>query len=212
MKSPSLFPANTNPDAVDITPAMVGVSFLHGRRGCNSCCNVEKTHFPSFEEGWPRRSNGWLVTARNWRGRGGQTPTPTERILLRNEGMVKRDRNLLNTPPLKSRRRELRNNPTPAETSLWLHLQRRQVLGKRFRRQYSIGRYIVDFFCVECDIAIELDGAAHFGELGAEYDAERTAFLERQGIQIIRFENRIVHQNIEAVLETIREAIQNRGV
>jgi very-short-patch-repair endonuclease len=126
--------------------------------------------------------------------------------------MAKRDLNLINIPPLKARRRELRNNPTSAEAALWQYLRRHQILGKKFRRQYSIGRYIVDFFCVECDIAIELDGAPHFRELGAEYDAERTAFLREQGIEIIRFENRVVHQNIEAVLETIREAVGNRSV
>jgi len=126
--------------------------------------------------------------------------------------MANIDRNSINTPPLKARRRELRNNPTPAEALLWIHLKGRQVLGKKFRRQFSIGRYIVDFFCVECDIAIELDGAPHFAELAAEYDAKRTAFLEGAGIQIIRFENRTVYQNIEAVLETIREAIRNRSV
>ena len=68
--------------------------------------------------------------------------------------MAKRDLNLINTPPLKARRRELRNAPTPAEATLWQYLRKRQILGKRFRRQYSIGRYIVDFFCVECDIAV----------------------------------------------------------
>ena len=126
--------------------------------------------------------------------------------------MAKRDLNLINIPPLKARRRDLRNNPTAAEATLWRYLQRRQILGKRFRRQYSIGRYIVDFFCVECDIAIELDGSPHFQELKAEYEAERTAFLEGLRIKLIRFENRTVHQNIEAVLETIREAIRNRSV
>ena len=126
--------------------------------------------------------------------------------------MAKRDLNLINIPPLKARRRELRNNPTPAEAALWQYLRRRQILGKRFRRQYSIGRYIVDFFCVECDMAIELDGAPHFQELEAEYDGERTAFLREQGIEIIRFENRVVHENVEAVLETIREAVRNRSV
>ena len=84
------------------------------------------------------------------------------------------------------------------------------MLGKKFRRQYSIGRYIVDFFCVECDIGVELDGAPHFRELRAEYEAERAAFLQGLGIELIRFENRTVHQNIQAVLETIREAIRNR--
>src|SRR6266480_2794432 len=103
--------------------------------------------------------------------------------------MAKRDLDSINIPPLKARRRELRNNPTPGEAILWKHLQRRQMLGKKFRRQYSIGRYIVDFFCVECDIGVELDGAPHFREL--------------------RFENRTVHHNIQAVLETIREAIRN---
>ena len=81
------------------------------------------------------------------------------------------------------------------------------MLGKKFRRQFSISRYIVDFFCVDCGIAIELDGAPHFRELNVEYEARRTAFLTELGIQVIRFENRIIHENIEAVLETIREAI-----
>src|SRR5437867_5097201 len=125
--------------------------------------------------------------------------------------MAKRDLNSINIPPLKARRRELRNNPTPAEAILWKHLQRRQMLGKKFRRQYSIGRYIVDFFCVECDIGVELDGAAHFRELRAEYEAERTAFLEGLGIQVLRFENRTVYQNLEAVLQTIRDAIRSRS-
>ena len=84
------------------------------------------------------------------------------------------------------------------------------MLGKKFRRQYSIGRYIVDFFCLECDIGVERDGAPHFREHRAEYEAEGTAFLQGLGIELIRFENRTVHQNIQAVLETIREAIRNR--
>jgi very-short-patch-repair endonuclease len=115
-----------------------------------------------------------------------------------------------NIPPLRNRRKELRNNGTAAEAVLWKHLQRRQLLGKRFRRPHSINRYIVDFFCVECDIAIELDGAPHFSELGEEYEAERTRFLEAEGIVILRFENRILYQNIEAVLKTIREAVRKR--
>jgi very-short-patch-repair endonuclease len=131
-------------------------------------------------------------------------------MLSTSSDMAKRDLNLINIPPLKARRTELRNNPTAAETILWRHLQRRQILGKRFRRQYSIGRYIVDFFCADCDIAVELDGAPHFAELKVEYEAERTAFLNGVGIELIRFENRIVYENLEAVLETIREAVRNR--
>src|ERR1051325_11361720 len=121
--------------------------------------------------------------------------------------MAKRDLSSTNIPPLKARRKELRNNPTAAEAILWKHLQRRRLLGKEFRRQFSISRYIVDFFCVECGIAIELDGAPHFRELKVESETRRTEFLRELGIKIIRFENRMVHENIEAVLETIREAI-----
>ena len=110
----------------------------------------------------------------------------------------------------RNRRKELRNNGTAAEAVLWKHLQRRQLLGKKFRRQHSINRYIVGFFCMECDIAIKFDGAPHFSELREEYEAERTRFLEAEGIVILRFENRILFQNIDAVLETIREAVRKR--
>ena len=122
--------------------------------------------------------------------------------------MFKRDHNLVNAPPLKKRRRELRNEPTSAEILLWAHLKGRQVLGKKFRRQYSIGKYVIDFFCVECDIGIELDGSLHFAELKVDYERQRTEFLESQGVRLLRFENKVVFDNMEAVLETIRRAIQ----
>ena len=112
-------------------------------------------------------------------------------------------------PPLKTRRRELRNAPTPAEVVLWKHLQRRQLLGKKFRRQHSIGRYVVDFFCPECNLAIELDGMPHYQILREEYEAERTGFLEGLGVHLVRFDNRLVFENLEAVLKEIREAIRN---
>ena len=124
--------------------------------------------------------------------------------------MPERDQTICNKPPLKPRRKELRNHGTAAEAVLWKYLQRRQILGQRSRRQYSIGRYIVDFFCAECDIAVELDGAPHFSLLGEEYQAERTQFLLDQGIEILRFENKIVYFNIEGVLEAIRDAIRRR--
>jgi very-short-patch-repair endonuclease len=124
--------------------------------------------------------------------------------------MQKIDSNLPNIPPLKGRRKELRKNPTAAECVLWKHLQRKQLLGRKFRRQYSVGRYVVDFFCVECKVAIELDGAPHYSILHEDYEAERTAFLESQGIEILRFENRMVFENLEVVLEMIREAVRRR--
>jgi very-short-patch-repair endonuclease len=107
-------------------------------------------------------------------------------------------------------RRKLRNNPTREELLLWKKLRARQVEGHKFRRQYSIGRYVVDFFCVECNLAIELDGAPHFEPINQDYEAQRTAFLQGLGLEILRFENRIVRRNIEAVLATICEAIQRK--
>jgi very-short-patch-repair endonuclease len=166
---------------------------------------------PPSRRGGSRRSskcNATLTSARP--GRLATSNGTTHACVLL--AMPKRDHNLINIPPLKSRRKELRNSPTPAEALLWRYLQRRQLLGKKFRRQYGIGRYIVDFFCVDCDIAVELDGAPHFGELGEEYEATRTAFLGGLGIEVIRFENSVVFQNTEAVLDTIREAIRRRGV
>ena len=110
----------------------------------------------------------------------------------------------------KDHRRKLRNHATPAESVLWRCLQRRQILGQKSRRQQGIGRYIVDFFCTECNLAIELDGAGHYDVMGQEYDEERDAFLKEEGIQVLRFENRVVFENTEGVLETIRDAIRKR--
>src|SRR4249919_1500154 len=123
--------------------------------------------------------------------------------------MPKLPSNLPNIPPLKARRRELRNAPTPAEVALWKSLQRRQFLGKKFRRQHSIGRYVVDFFCPECNLAIELDGKPHYQILREDYETERTEFLEGLGVHLARFENRLVFENLEGVLEEIRGAIRN---
>ena len=119
------------------------------------------------------------------------------------------DRNpgVYNNPKRKPRRRELRRTGTPAEAILWKSLQRRQLLGQKFRRQYSLGPYIADFLCPACRLVVELDGAPHFAPLAAEYDAERTKYLEGLGLRVIRFENHAVYTNLEFVLDAIREAI-----
>ena len=104
----------------------------------------------------------------------------------------------------KAQRQTLRNSGTVAEAVLWKNLQRRQILGKKFRRQQSIGPYIVDFYCPECCLIVELDGAPHFGVLDDEYEAERTKYLEQAGMTVIRFENRLLFEELDSVLETIR--------
>ena len=116
-------------------------------------------------------------------------------------------RDIFNRKHLEKRRKELRKDGTAAEAVLWKHLQRRQMLGKKFRRQASVGPYIVDFYCPECRVVIELDGSPHDGFLPGEYDAQRTRYLEELGMRVIRFENRILYDNPDAVLETINQAL-----
>jgi len=108
---------------------------------------------------------------------------------------------------MQERRRQLRKNLTPAEAALWKKLQRKQ-LGERFLRQYSIGYYVVDFYCPKYKLAIELDGKVHFNEEQQEYDKNRTEFLNSVEVNVIRFENCEVFKNTELVLERIKENLK----
>ena len=101
---------------------------------------------------------------------------------------------------LKTFRRELRNNLTFAEVRLWAYLKNRQVEGKKFRRQSSIDNYILDFYCPEEKIAVELDGEVHNDIRRSEYDNERNLFLEYYGIRVLRFENKEVFDNPDGVV------------
>ena len=118
--------------------------------------------------------------------------------------MDHRKRAIYNTPPKAKHRKELRNSLTPAEAKLWKCLQNRQLAGKKFRRQFSVGPYIVDFYCPECRLAIELDGAPHFGFIGGEKDARKKEYLENCGIRVIHFENKLIYNSVEWVLEVIK--------
>jgi very-short-patch-repair endonuclease len=104
-----------------------------------------------------------------------------------------------------ARARELRNNPTEAERTLWKHLRLRQLEGQKFRRQVPLGRYIVDFVCIEKRLIIEVDGGQH-SEM-AVTDAKRTLWLQAHGFRVLRFWNHQVLAEIEAVVESIREAL-----
>ncbi len=101
-------------------------------------------------------------------------------------------------------RRELRNNATPAEVKLWQALSSKKLEGFKFRRQHSIGRYILDFFCPSANLAIELDGSQHFSPEGQEYNQQRDDFLRSVGITVVRYPNNFVFENLEAVLDDIR--------
>lgn len=113
---------------------------------------------------------------------------------------------MLRVPPnTKTFSRQLRSEMTVAETHLWQHLRTRQICGKKFRRQHPVGKYILDFACIEAKLAIEVDGGQH-NEL-QNYDNQRTAWLEVLGWKVLRFWNNEVLQNIEGVLEEILNAL-----
>ena len=110
-----------------------------------------------------------------------------------------------NDPTFKETRRNLRNNQTDVEKLLWSHLRNKQFYGLKFYRQYSIGKYILDFYCSELRLAIELDGGQHGEEDNKKHDNIRAEYLRAQGIKVIRFWNNDVVENIEGVLYEIKE-------
>ena len=112
----------------------------------------------------------------------------------------------------KARRKELRNNPTEVEQKLWQYLKGKQVAGVKFRRQYSIDAYILDFDTPSLKLAIEVDGPSHFTSRGIEHDENRATHIEGFGIRILRFTNDDVCENIEGVLFGINEVVQEIGI
>jgi very-short-patch-repair endonuclease len=101
----------------------------------------------------------------------------------------------------KSKARRLRKSMTAAEKTLWNKLRRGQLNGMYFRRQHPYGIYILDFFCHEACLAIEVDGAVHLGS--KEYDEERTQYLESSGLRVIRFSNEEIEENVDKVIDAI---------
>ena len=107
----------------------------------------------------------------------------------------------------KAKRKELRKNATSAETELWRYLKGKQVAGVKFRRQYSVDAYVLDFYAPGIKLAIEIDGPTHFTSEGIEYDEERSKYIEGFGIRILRYTNDDVYNNIAGVLQEIENTI-----
>jgi very-short-patch-repair endonuclease len=105
--------------------------------------------------------------------------------------------------------RTLRRTMTDAEQKLWYHLRAHRFMGRKFKRQKPIGRYVVDFICLEDKLIIELDGGQHSENM--EYDQERDSWLRSQGYTVLRFWNNELMNEIESVLERIRIAIDNEA-
>ena len=112
---------------------------------------------------------------------------------------------LYNQKGLKEKRKALRSNSTSAEAILWKMLKAKHIEGKRWRRQFSIGNFILDFYCPEIKLCIELDGSEHYTVSGQFNDERREEFLKSQGITIIRFENKEIWHYTEQIIETIRK-------
>jgi len=113
-------------------------------------------------------------------------------------------------PEILERCREMRKGATDAETLLWQLLRDRQLMNFKFRRQYAIDRFIVDFYCHEASLVIELDGGGHNENEQADYDRQRTARLEELGLRVIRFWNHEMLHQTEDVIRTIAEELTAR--
>ena len=119
---------------------------------------------------------------------------------------MKDDLQINNAPRLKDFRKDLRNSLTPAEAKFWKILQNKNVDGRKFRRQHSVGRYILDFYCPSERLAVELDGEVHFAEAARIRDRERRLYLESCGIRVLRFENKLVFEDLDWVLSVIKSS------
>jgi very-short-patch-repair endonuclease len=119
---------------------------------------------------------------------------------------------LYNKVSEQNKRRSLRSNMPKAEALVWARLRDRQVEGCKFRRQYSVGAFAVDFYCPQLKLAIEIDGPSHRRDGVPEYDAERQLFLEGKGITVVRVTNERVYQDLDAAIGFIVEAIGDQGM
>ena len=110
-------------------------------------------------------------------------------------------------PQIIDRANHLRRFMTMTERELWKHIRKRKIKGYKFRRQHPVKNMIVDFFCFEGKLAIEVDGEIHQSRYQSERDRERTIMLNSLGINEIRFSNKEILTNIDSVLQKIEESL-----
>ena len=119
---------------------------------------------------------------------------------------------LHNRKEMKPIRKYLRNHATSAEATLWNMLKKSQIGGLKFRRQHSIGRFVVDFYCPELKLAIELDGEFHANLVVIQFDKERDEYLNSNEIKVFRYENRWVFEYPELIKNDILEFARQNGI
>jgi very-short-patch-repair endonuclease len=111
----------------------------------------------------------------------------------------------------------LRSSMPKAEVVLWSKLKGKALDGHKFRRQHSVGRFVIDFYCPRLKLAIEVDGDSHYSDGSEPYDKARQDFIESFGISFLRFTNKEIYENLGEVLAKIencmqqKSAIENRG-
>jgi very-short-patch-repair endonuclease len=116
---------------------------------------------------------------------------------------------VFNKASVKGRRKQLRSTMPEAEVILWSQLKNKQLSGIKFRRQYSVGRYVVDFYCAKKKLAIEIDGDSHYMLHAPERNEGRQQWIEQFGIRFLRFTNDDVRKNLHGVLDAIDEAVND---
>ena len=121
---------------------------------------------------------------------------------------MKPEKHLRIRPEINQRSRELRHPLTPAEAKLWSVLRGRNLGMYKFRRQHPIGHFIIDFYCAETKLVIEVDGESHASQ--QEYDTARSEWLQLQGYTVIRFQNRDVWERMDDVTSEIVRTINQR--
>ena len=137
------------------------------------------------------------------------TPGPSP---CKGEGEMRKQMPILhNIEKLKERRRELRQRSTPEEKLLWKNL-RDNKLGVKFKRQHSVGGYILDFFCSSERLIIEIDGEIHNTNENKEYDAVRDDYFKELGYVTLRFSNEDIKNNLEEVLSKIKKQIAIKSI
>jgi len=120
---------------------------------------------------------------------------------------VEKPKRVHNSKELLNIRKVLRNNPPQAEILIWKYLQKSQF-DYKFRRQHSIGKYVVDFYCPELKLAVEIDGPVHDEPKNIIHDSEKTEYILNKNIQLIRIDNKDVYTNINKVIEFIKSKIE----
>ena len=113
---------------------------------------------------------------------------------------------------LLQRARTLRQESSDAEQLLWSRLRHRSILGLKFRRQQVLAGFILDFYCHQAKLAVELDGGQHDESDARAWDTRRDAILGQLGVTVMRFWNNEVFTNLPGVLEAIREWLESRGL